>query len=579
MLTDAHRADLRRSGLNDATIALAGCYSADASEVHGLLKLSAVGPGLVFPYFHTTNGNGPPLVRVRPDRPYVIEGKAVKYLVPLGSTNRLYLPPTATLARLRDPILSLVITEGEKKALKAAEVGLLCVALGGVYNWLTKTADDTSVPISDLDLIAWRNRQVSIIFDTDPKTTTLENVRLAEARLAAELTRRGARVFGLRLPLAPDGTKGALDDFLAVHTLDDLQAVPSVPLPDPASVAFPLYDGAEVWDFPTIVPLVDALLPAVGIVWWGGMPKRFKSLLALYVSLAIACRRETVCGRFGIHGTPPILYVSREDSGGRLQERRDDILAAWEGTRPAPEAIRFAIRPRLDLLNPAHITWLRETCLAHGIQMLVLDTWTALSPSADPSGTQDQTALAAAVVKLGEDIGGTILVVDHSRKNRPEGQPLSSADIFGPAQKWAAAEHIVMLDVVKAGQRIEVFVEGKDAETQRFFLAVSPKGSGREKFTFAGDVGELAEAQTVKGDHHRDQVLDALTAAHEALTTGQVVLALAEGGVIMDRSTVWRHLQALVKTYQVTRIGSGNQSRYVVMLVRSGPSATDAGAT
>ena len=105
----------------------------------------------------------------------------------------------------------------------------------------------------------------------------------------------------------------------------------------------------------------------------------------------------------------------------------------------------------------------------------------ALRGSADPLGAKDQAQLAAIVVKLCEDIGGLVVVVDHSRKNRPEGQPLSSADIFGPPQKWAAAEHIVMLDVVDAGRRLEVFIEGKDLETRRFFLTVTPRGAAARR--------------------------------------------------------------------------------------------------
>ncbi len=131
----------------------------------------------------------------------------------------------------------------------------------------------------------------------------------------------------------------------------------------------------------------------------------------------------------------------------------------------------FVIRPRLDLLNPEHITWLRETCLRLDITMLILDTWTALSPAADPLGTKDQAELAAVVVRLCEDIGGLLIVVDHSRKNRPDGQPLSPADIVGPPQKWAAAEHIVMLDVVEGGRRLEVFIE--------VLLDRQPQGSPR----------------------------------------------------------------------------------------------------
>jgi Bifunctional DNA primase/polymerase, N-terminal/Primase C terminal 1 (PriCT-1)/AAA domain len=130
-------------------------------------------------------------------------------------------------------------------------------------------------------------------------------------------------------------------------------------------VGWPLHDAAEVWGFPPVEPLVEALLPLRGVVWWGGPPKRAKSLLLLYLCLAIACGRSTVAGRFAVRARPRILYVAREDSGGRLEERISDILAAW-GTRPPPDALKFVIRPRLDLGNVAQVDWLRETCRSQG---------------------------------------------------------------------------------------------------------------------------------------------------------------------------------------------------------------------
>src|SRR5207247_682507 len=165
--------------------------------------------------------------------------------------------------------------------------------------------------------------------------------------------------------------------------------------------------------------IVDDLLPASGVVWWGGPPKRFKSLLCLYTCLAIASGRDRLADHFEIRQRPRSLYVAREDGGSRLQGRRDNILAAWPA-KPTAGAIRFLIRPRFDLLNRAHVAWLRDLCLEDHVTLLVLDTWTALSPGADPMAAVDQAALAAVVVELAEAIAGVVVVVDHSRKNRAE---------------------------------------------------------------------------------------------------------------------------------------------------------------
>jgi len=344
-----------------------------------------------------------------------------------------------------------------------------------------------------------------------------------------------------------------------------------------SSAAWPLHDGAEAWTFPAVTELIEHILPAAGVVWWGGLPKRYKSLFALYCALAIACHRSQIVKKFLVRTFPKILYVAREDSGARLQGRKQDILSAWI-ERPEPGAIVFVIRPALDLLNPEHVGWLRDTCLQLGITMLVLDTWTALSPTADPLGPQDQAQLAAVVVKLAEDINGLVIVVDHSRKNRPEGQPLSSADIFGPPQKWAAAEHVVMLDVVEAGRRIEIFLEGKDLETRRFFLAVSPRGSGEEKFVYAGSAEDLATAQRAVGTKNRDAVLAGLQAASAAVSTSELVDLLTAAGAPMSPDTVQRHARALVAAGQARQTGQGRGSRYFALAESpQGPFAVNAG--
>ena len=336
-------------------------------------------------------------------------------------------------------------------------------------------------------------------------------------------------------------------------------------------VGWPLHDAAEVWGFPPVEPLVEALLPLRGVVWWGGPPKRAKSLLLLYLCLAIACGRSTVAGRFAVRARPRILYVAREDSGGRLEERISDILAAW-GTRPPPDALRFVIRPRLDLGNVAQVDWLRETCRGQGVTLLVLDTWTALSPAADPLAARDQAQLAATVVELSAALDGLVVVVDHSRKNRSEGQRLSSVDIHGPYVKWAAAEHIVMQDFVgNRASRVEVFVEGKDLETHRFFLDVSPRGSATEKFVCAGTAAELTAVRQTLGDDNRRAVLDILRASARPLGLEDVLEGLRRRGRLLGRATVRRHLAALARAGDAVRRGSG--SRTVHAARREEPSA------
>ena len=203
--------------------------------------------------------------------------------------------------------------------------------------------------------------------------------------------------------------------------------------------------------------------------------------------------------------------------------------------------------------------------MEHGITLLVLDTWTALSPTADPLGSKDQAVLAAIVVQLAADIGGTVVVVDHSRKNRPEGAPLSSADIFGPPQKWAAAEHLVMLGDTEDRGRIELFLEGKDVDSGRFFLNVSGRGSGTEKFTYGGSVEELAEERRALGEANRQAVLEIVRKGDAAMSVGDIAQVLEATDRKLSKDTIGRHLAALVDAGQARQIGSGRATKYFAL--------------
>jgi len=231
-LAPGHVDELRRSGLSDDAIARAGLYSATEAGVRDLLGYGA-GPGLVIPY-PELNGSGP-YARVKLDRTPP-DGK--RYRSPTGRPNRLYIPPLVDPAVLRDPRTPLWITEGEKKALKACQEGLACVACSGAWSWKTRDARDRSVPIADLDAILWRGRTVFLVYDSD--LATKPQVRLAEFALARELQRRGAIVKAVRLPAGSDGAKVGLDDYLVTHSVETLCALEPVEILHPEARSGPV---------------------------------------------------------------------------------------------------------------------------------------------------------------------------------------------------------------------------------------------------------------------------------------------------------------------------------------------------
>ena len=232
-LQEKHLKDLQASGLREETIRAAGFYSASADQTQKILGFNA-GSGLSIPY-PATNGE-PPFIRIKPDQPFSDKnGKIAKYLTRKGAGNRLYIPPSLISNKvLSDPTIPLLITEGEKKALKATQEGVPCVALAGVWSFVQKTGNkEKSTPIPDLDKIHWNNRTVFICYDSD--LVEKESVAWAEWKLAHELQNRKAKVRVIRLPDGPNGQKVGLDDFLlqqgsqALQTLIDGATPPEPP--------------------------------------------------------------------------------------------------------------------------------------------------------------------------------------------------------------------------------------------------------------------------------------------------------------------------------------------------------------
>jgi putative DNA primase/helicase len=226
-LDNGHLDELRGSGLTDATIQAAGLHSADGDEIADILgwqeKAGPWGRGWVIPY--RQNGDAEPaLCRVKLDHPrHDKAGDPIKYEAPLRAPIRVYFPPGVCDA-LRDPGTPIMLTEGEKKALAAAQCGFACIAIPGVWTFGTKRARRQTgkatgprLLIEDLDTIAWNGRQVYVVFDSD--AADKPEVRAAENTLAEILQGRGATVRVVRLPKFGDGKVG-LDDFLVHHGVD-----------------------------------------------------------------------------------------------------------------------------------------------------------------------------------------------------------------------------------------------------------------------------------------------------------------------------------------------------------------------
>ena len=144
--------------------------------------------------------------------------KALRYIQPAAMLPHVYFPPHKDWRTLlSQPSHALYITEGELKAACAAKRGIPTLGLGGVWNWKSTQHD---VPlIEDLASIAWADRTVYIVFDSD--ATTNPDILRAQNALCRELLKLGADLYIIRLPELEPGKKTGLDDFLVSEGVEE----------------------------------------------------------------------------------------------------------------------------------------------------------------------------------------------------------------------------------------------------------------------------------------------------------------------------------------------------------------------
>ncbi len=227
-----HLADLRKSGLSDATITQAGLYTARPHDLARLCGRQVPNgtSGLVIPY-------ATDFQRVKFFPPITSrDGKQIKYGQPPGSGVRAYVPRGA-LRLLDDAEVPLFIAEGEKKALKLMQEGFPAVGLGGIWNFRTRDLPPDRL-IADLELIAWKGRIVRLVPDSD--AWEKDQVLYAIYVLARLLEARGATVLIVKLPTLEGHDKTGSDDFLVAKGIQAFRRLVdrAVTLGHPAFKAF-----------------------------------------------------------------------------------------------------------------------------------------------------------------------------------------------------------------------------------------------------------------------------------------------------------------------------------------------------
>jgi len=146
-------------------------------------------------------------------------GGTHRYSQPANSAPHVYLPPYFSWRKVaNDPSIPIVITEGEKKAAAACKAGIVCLALGGVWSFMSKKRDWSLIP--ELEALNWKDRDVEICYDNDVMQKA--EVRSALSALANELNQNHGPKSISFVFLDSESTEDAnsklgLDDFLVAH--------------------------------------------------------------------------------------------------------------------------------------------------------------------------------------------------------------------------------------------------------------------------------------------------------------------------------------------------------------------------
>ena len=127
-----------------------------------------------------------------------------KYIRPKDETSRLFKPLHLAPETLNNPNEYIILTEGEKKAIKAVQEGFNCIAVPGVWCWKSKKTDDGLIP--DMHKINWENKEVYLCFDNDIcyKSQVLNALR----ELTYQLQEFGAIVKVISLPTGMEVKNG-----------------------------------------------------------------------------------------------------------------------------------------------------------------------------------------------------------------------------------------------------------------------------------------------------------------------------------------------------------------------------------
>ena len=313
---------------------------------------------------------------------------------------------------------------------------------------------------------------------------------------------------------------------------------------------------AAGWPVDPVEPIVEDLINKGDRGILSALPKDGKSILAKDLSIHLAHGAAPWLGEFNVRPTT-VLYIACEDPLQRIQARLEELNASYGYPGIPKGRLHFPTKDhqRFNLFNQNNLDWLSEVVSQYGIQFLVLDPLARMIEEKDVNSAVDVAKINKALDSIQEELGLTILIIDHHHKPYGRGNHVTPLSISGSIQKWAGADFTRTLS--KRGKNlIQLSCANKDTDKEfQLIIAKAPKGSGKPKFTIIGEIDALATGMRSRGHITQMRVLAALDGRWQS--SSQIATKLTLGD-----STVRKHLGALLKAGLVEKRGRTKNSQW-----------------
>ena len=314
------------------------------------------------------------------------------------------------------------------------------------------------------------------------------------------------------------------------------------------------YDVADRhnWDCPNLEPIIEGILAKGNLLWLAAETQTGKTLFMLWVCLHLL-EKGSLFDKFAITPVHRILYVACEDPARRFQARLLDMM----GSAIEPGRFVIYVAPGFSIADSSCFQYLETIIQEGGFDFVVIDTFQAATIGISSFDDERLSVVIRRLLELTRKLGITVAINDHFRKppSNKKRTDLDLNDVKGSGGKLQNADVFLLMDRKDGKLRLS----GRSKEWDRpigFLLDISPQGAQGEKFTYAGDLGQIACDMKRIGQENRLRVLSAFD-----FTEWKSRRDVAEL-IQIGPSTVAKHTKALLKEGSLEQRGKGPKTKY-----------------